>query len=677
MASSIDPTKPTEGSALTSDVRANFSAAKTEIEALQTDKAALADLAPTATDDGTKGFHLVSYPPKTGEIGIENYEYDYTDSFRFIPKNLHASILDGTINTDLVTYIDNMVTSIGATSGTEEIMEFKYGGTYTVASPIRVSNSYKFGGDGTIKAMSGFTGITLNNINLGGTYTFKSVFLYMRTDDAWDISGPRRFKAYMGDNLNIDCNSQADNGVFMERMPRSYIGCNVENAVEEGIYLGFYNWGTKLNHNILMNNETAGIVLDKASNGVSISDIYVKHETTSTTFGVKLAFNGDSNGVQISGGVIESCDYGVYSDIRNGPCHVVGVDFEQIIYNDVYVVGDLASPTNRLIGPTTVEDCYLETKDYVISSITQANPAVVTTAVAHTFSNGDTVYLSDVVGMIEVSNRKFTVANKTSTTFELQGENSTGYTAFTSGDAAHGAKIFADRGRVHVSGCRGRPGADFETSDTNISGITVDNFETENSEPQVIRKSNVIIERHTSTALKQVHVVPSRSASATNSYNNVIRQFKDNTELESSGLDSKGTFVGGATDRYISSWHLWTTKFEFITDPHALQETVGLDFQPFSTSTSGGELVPSSDDTINLGSAAKRFKVLHASYGINPGDFTDTQLNDITHSVNTTNKTTGKAVFNTTQAIWIYAAGATAGSVWKKMSDDTTANTPV
>ena len=39
MASAIDPTKPTAGNATTASVRANFSAAKTEIELLQTDTA--------------------------------------------------------------------------------------------------------------------------------------------------------------------------------------------------------------------------------------------------------------------------------------------------------------------------------------------------------------------------------------------------------------------------------------------------------------------------------------------------------------------------------------------------------------------------------------------------------------------------------------------------------------
>ena len=49
MASSIDPTKPITGNPTTLSVRDNFSAAKTEIEALQTDKADLASPALTGT----------------------------------------------------------------------------------------------------------------------------------------------------------------------------------------------------------------------------------------------------------------------------------------------------------------------------------------------------------------------------------------------------------------------------------------------------------------------------------------------------------------------------------------------------------------------------------------------------------------------------------------------------
>lgn len=67
-----------------------------------------------------------------------------------------------------------------------------------------------------------------------------------------------------------------------------------------------------------------------------------------------------------------------------------------------------------------------------ITDITAANPAVVTAA-SHGYSNGDPVIIESVGGMQEVNNREFTVANVTTNTFELSGEDSSTYTAYTSG----------------------------------------------------------------------------------------------------------------------------------------------------------------------------------------------------------------------------------------------------
>jgi hypothetical protein len=70
-----------------------------------------------------------------------------------------------------------------------------------------------------------------------------------------------------------------------------------------------------------------------------------------------------------------------------------------------------------------------------ISGITQANPAVVTYVGADTFSNGDRVWISGVVGMTQVNNREFTVAgvNVGANTFQLSGVDSSAYTAYASG----------------------------------------------------------------------------------------------------------------------------------------------------------------------------------------------------------------------------------------------------
>jgi hypothetical protein len=75
-----------------------------------------------------------------------------------------------------------------------------------------------------------------------------------------------------------------------------------------------------------------------------------------------------------------------------------------------------------------------------ITGITKASPAVVTYSGSDTFANGDEVYISGVVGMTEVNNRYYLVANVNtgSNTFELQdidnnNIDSTSYTTYSSG----------------------------------------------------------------------------------------------------------------------------------------------------------------------------------------------------------------------------------------------------
>jgi hypothetical protein len=68
-----------------------------------------------------------------------------------------------------------------------------------------------------------------------------------------------------------------------------------------------------------------------------------------------------------------------------------------------------------------------------ITAATKANPVVITSA-AHGFSNGDQVIIAGVVGMTQLNTgHPFTVANKTTDAFELQGINGTAYGTYVSG----------------------------------------------------------------------------------------------------------------------------------------------------------------------------------------------------------------------------------------------------
>lgn len=79
-----------------------------------------------------------------------------------------------------------------------------------------------------------------------------------------------------------------------------------------------------------------------------------------------------------------------------------------------------------------------------IQDITQATEAVVTTMVAHDFSNGEQISFSGIGGMVELNNTQAYITVLSPTTFSLNGVDSTGFTQYTSGGyagAAEKAKI--------------------------------------------------------------------------------------------------------------------------------------------------------------------------------------------------------------------------------------------
>lgn len=102
---------------------------------------------------------------------------------------------------------------------------------------------------------------------------------------------------------------------------------------------------------------------------------------------------------------------------------------------DRYVV----TAINRESGEESLRG--LNNAQETISGITQANPGVVTVT-GHPYVNGDEIFIAGVVGMTEVNDRVFRVANVTTNTFELTSTtdadvDTTGFTAYTSGGTSN------------------------------------------------------------------------------------------------------------------------------------------------------------------------------------------------------------------------------------------------
>lgn len=93
------------------------------------------------------------------------------------------------------------------------------------------------------------------------------------------------------------------------------------------------------------------------------------------------------------------------------------------------------APSSGPLWVTTSSSFASVNTNKAITAITKANPALVTAA-AHGFSNGDVIRIAGVLGMTEVNAKTFTVANATADGFELQGVDSSAYSAYTSGGIA-------------------------------------------------------------------------------------------------------------------------------------------------------------------------------------------------------------------------------------------------
>jgi hypothetical protein len=86
-----------------------------------------------------------------------------------------------------------------------------------------------------------------------------------------------------------------------------------------------------------------------------------------------------------------------------------------------------------------------------ITGATAANPVVIT-SVAHGFSNGDSVIISELTsGMTNLEGNIYTVANVAANTFELSGINGTAFTAYTSGGVAR-KRVQTISGLSHLEG---------------------------------------------------------------------------------------------------------------------------------------------------------------------------------------------------------------------------------
>jgi hypothetical protein len=87
-----------------------------------------------------------------------------------------------------------------------------------------------------------------------------------------------------------------------------------------------------------------------------------------------------------------------------------------------------------------------------ISGITKANPAVVTAASTANMTSGETVTITGVTGMVEITDGAYIVNVLNATTFELTGIDSTGFTTYTGPSGTVSDISVASSGGIDLQG---------------------------------------------------------------------------------------------------------------------------------------------------------------------------------------------------------------------------------
>ena len=139
-----------------------------------------------------------------------------------------------------------------------------------------------------------------------------------------------------------------------------------------------------------------------------------------------------------------------------------------------------ADPVTRQITFTSTGGGGTTTVTRTITNITQANPAVVTTSEAHGFINGQSVTITDVVGMTQVNGNSYYASIASGTTFAIYTDadltipvDSTGFTAYTSAGtvtAIVGSAVSS--GGVIATGSTPGLGTPVAASATNLNIVT-------------------------------------------------------------------------------------------------------------------------------------------------------------------------------------------------------------
>lgn len=215
-------------------------------------------------------------------------------------------------------------------------------GTYSLSKPVWFRKAHRIDGGGArIVAMVGFAGQTVPKAG-GGTEVVGAMFIFL--DGAKGTTGvDPQWGAVVGRGITLDAQFRTNLNIYTERMAYATFDCELQASSQDGLQVGPWSWGLKVDGLTVENFGRYGIAFleNAAANGISIATARIWGRFTEPTAGIFFDLNAQCYGVSISGGFIEKLLYGVLISAGNGPMSIDGVDFEQCRNGCVRAAGSL------------------------------------------------------------------------------------------------------------------------------------------------------------------------------------------------------------------------------------------------------------------------------------------------------------------------------------------------
>lgn len=263
---------------------------------------------------------------------------------------------------------DNLTDDITAFDNAIQYLSLLGGGTldfgdelraFRISRPWKLTNNLTIIGNARILPTANFSsaGVVFPLYGTGEPQVYPCLAYFNKGTHVHDPNnfGYSGLRIASGIIFDAQYNPQAAIGLIIEGITNYKLECEFTQFSSAGLWLRYNCWGGAFN-GYAHNCRIVLVKLGPASNGIDLRGARLFGDKDTPDYG--FIVDGNNNGIDLSGAVVEKVKTQILWVGGSGPATVSGVDFEVAANRVIEVDGTDAG--GRIVGPITVTGCFLE-----------------------------------------------------------------------------------------------------------------------------------------------------------------------------------------------------------------------------------------------------------------------------------------------------------------------------